>query len=972
MGILSGCKPRKEVLKGDLDDAIFAADFGDLIAGKAPKVYGDAKTFIQNTHPAQQLCKIAEVVFGRLADSKEAGATIQLSTGFGGGKTHTLMALFHLAKHIDDPSFGIELLPAAGRPKEVHVVASDMSKAGQPIFSQYRDIRIHSLWGDIAYQLGGEKALRSLGEADHPEKQPTESLMTKWFPAAPTLILLDEIVIYMASLSEQGQGNLLSFLNKLSSVVSKRPQTVFVVTDPADQRAYAKQSQKVGDAILAAALKLDDIFGRKINNFDPIDKEASKVIVRRLFEKVDPGAAQEASASYHSLYERVSREAPGSIPPASTTPDYARMIVECYPFHPRLMETAQGRLGALQEFNKSRGTLRLFARILRSIWETGQDIDLITAGDIDWSSSRIQADLLQRLNKDNFKAVVSSDLEKHARELDGPIPRGIHTRVSSALLLESIPMQANSGLDPADLTLAVLRPDEAGPEPSEALDRLVGVCWHTYPLAGGRGWQFRYEPNIIKQIEERMSNIPIEDARSRVFSEAQGYFQGPVFKLSAWPANPRQVPESSDLQLALCENDQIAKAVCAYSDDSNPQAPMSRRFRNAIFAVTATQAALSMAIDKAQRLMAAEAIERDYKTGETGKLVRDQLQRIMPELRKQFRLQTCRAFDRVVFAGGTSFPIEEKYQVSEEMIMQKAQGQTCLWKYLGDKSLVYLPGDAVDVARFLKEILPGATPIPNQPGVYSAKAVHERFLSAPSLRLIPDGGVVRQTVLKAVKEGKLVVRLADGRAYDKDGCVEGPEGSRRRIPGDLTTLSLEEAVLLTTRGSDVEAVWLKEDQLGKAPKGGAVRGDPLPPPVRPVRASTWAKAEEYAKERPLLKIELIAHSPVEAQSLLVLAQPLNAETVMLTIDSGGDLKDGGKVFLKMEDVKPTHALKPFDTAQRFYTATSEGGSYEAILYLAFGPSGRLGLDSVFRTLGDSATEGISLNADFDKPQGGRS
>ena len=83
MGVLKSCKPRKEVLQGDLDDAVFAADFGNLVAGKAPRVYGNAKTFFQNTHPAKQLCKVVETVFERLADAKESGATIQLSTGFG-------------------------------------------------------------------------------------------------------------------------------------------------------------------------------------------------------------------------------------------------------------------------------------------------------------------------------------------------------------------------------------------------------------------------------------------------------------------------------------------------------------------------------------------------------------------------------------------------------------------------------------------------------------------------------------------------------------------------------------------------------------------------------------------------------------------------------------------------------------------------------------------------------------------------
>ena len=137
MGVLGACKPRKEVLKGDLDDAIFAANFGDLINGDAPKVYGDAKTFFQNTYPAKDLCKIVQAVYERLASTKEGGTTIRLSTGFGGGKTHTLMALWHLARNIDDPAMGTELLPAAGRPDSVTEVAIDAGKAGVPEFASH-------------------------------------------------------------------------------------------------------------------------------------------------------------------------------------------------------------------------------------------------------------------------------------------------------------------------------------------------------------------------------------------------------------------------------------------------------------------------------------------------------------------------------------------------------------------------------------------------------------------------------------------------------------------------------------------------------------------------------------------------------------------------------------------------------------------------------------------------------------------
>ena len=140
MSILKSCKPRKEVLEGELDDAIFAADFGQLIDGTAPKVYGDASTFFQNTEPTPDLKAVCKTVFRALAEKKGGGQLIRLSTGFGGGKTHALMALWHLAKKINDLNMGAELLPAAGRPKDVKVLANDAQKAGIPVFSTHKNV----------------------------------------------------------------------------------------------------------------------------------------------------------------------------------------------------------------------------------------------------------------------------------------------------------------------------------------------------------------------------------------------------------------------------------------------------------------------------------------------------------------------------------------------------------------------------------------------------------------------------------------------------------------------------------------------------------------------------------------------------------------------------------------------------------------------------------------------------------------
>jgi hypothetical protein len=802
MGVLSGCVPREDVLNGVLDDAIFAANFGDLIAGKAPPVYGVAATFFQNTHPAAPLCKVIQSVFARLADATEPGATIRLSTGFGGGKTHTLMAMWHLAKNISNLSLGIDLLPAAGRPKSVTVVAVDAAGAGVPEFAAHGKVKVKSLWGEMFHQLDPKNGLNVLGDADDPEGSPSEDQLERVLPKGPILVLLDELVIYMAKLSPRGQGNLLGFLNMLSSVAGKRRQMVVVVTDPGSQAAYATEAAEIAKTVTRVETKLDDVIGRKATDYDPIGEETAKVIARRLLQSIKSSSAQTASAAYHSLYQRVAADSPGLIPADVVDPKYAKRIVDCYPFHPRLLKTASDRLQALQSFQRSRGVLRLFARIIRSVWDAQRDVELITAGDIDWTDEGIQGDLLHRLDRVEFKAAIEADVKAHADELDGGKP-GVHRRVASAVLLESIDLKASSGLEPDDLTLAVLRPDEAGSEPAEAIDRLMGVCWHTYPTTTGKGCVFRYEPNVLKQIEQRRTTVPIEDARRRVEAEAQGYFTGPTFTPYNWPSSAKQVPESAKLQLALCENEKIAKAVCAYSDDSDPASPMPRGFINAILAVTATPASITSAVDRAQRMLAALEIDKENK-GDSGKLVREQLKRILPDLTKQFQVQTRRAFDVVVLPGGVVKHLDEKYQVADEQILAKPHGQAVLRKFLDENTLIYQPGDALDAPRFMKDVLAGATPI--EPDVYTAKAVHERFLSAPRLRLIPDGGIVRQTVLKALAEGKLVIRLvADGRCFDSTGCVEGSPGKRRRTTDSLPTIALDETVLITPAESAAAA-----------------------------------------------------------------------------------------------------------------------------------------------------------------------
>ena len=969
--LYTACAPRPEVLQGDLGDAIFAADFGHVVEGRAPSVYQDAQEFFQNTHPAAPLKNVIKTVFSRLADPNEAGATVRLSTGFGGGKTHTMIALWHLASHVKDTAVGTELLEAAGRPPRVAVAGIDGEKLGANVCGQHGDTVTHSLWGELAYQLGGAEGYAKIADQDDPETAPDSASVRALLPeGTPVLILMDEIVKYMVKLSDRGSNSVLAFLGSLISEVGARRQAVLVITDPAAQVAYQQQSTQLSEKLKesAAASKVEDELGRKTSNYDPIGNESAQVIVRRLFDKVDKKAADAVSAEYYTTYKRVSEADTEMLPHEAATMDYAKRIVECYPFHPRLLETAQNRLGAMENFQKSRGTLRLFARILRDAWDSRIDVPLLTAGEIDWGSERIQADLLQRLDKDAFKPAVDADVIRHAGSLDANFGTDIHRRVASALLLESLPMTANTAMDKRDLTLATLRPADVGNEAGEAIDRLLSVCWHTYKDDTGRKYQFRYEANINKLIEERAKTVPLEDARAAVRSLAQSYFGGTTFKLIPYPAIPRSVSDSTDLKLVLTDNQALAQAVCDFADDSDPSAKVRRDFRNAVFGIAPDAAALDEAVQQMRSKIAADEIEKEEKS----KTIKEQIkqQRIITARRATIR--TMRAFTRIVFQGKKAVTLDEKYLVPEESPLEgpATRGQDKVKDFLDDNKFIYQPGESPDVDLMLDFVVKGSTPSTDYDGAYPASAVHERALRSEKLRLLRDADPIRRSLLNAVTQGKLVVRLPSGEVYDGAGCVSGPVGARLRSAKSLTTLALNSDVFVAPTAASCVSAWTKTDdtKIKDPPAGAGTSGETTKPSYKPdtMIASSWDQAINSAAKRPLNTLILKASTTNAAKTLANIAQPFGSQSLTLSVSLLGSLKDGGNGYFMVSNVKANGVLKPLDTAAMLMRAMTDEAQLEVQLDLAFGDGGLTDAAPKIMQAEATASDGVTLEAFFGK------
>ncbi len=499
-----------------------------------------------------------------------------------------------------------------------------------------------------------------------------------------------------------------------------------------------------------------------------------------------------------------------------------------------------------------------------------------------------------------------------------------------------------------------MRRDEAGNEPAEALDRLSGTCWHLYPMSvTANGWQFRYEPNILKQIEQRMTQVSREDALDRLRADVQKSFQGGFAKLLSWPPDAKAVSDRPELQLALCDSEAVAKSVVAHEDDT-PGSESLRTYRNAIIAIAPDAGGLEKSIQRMQRLVAAERIEDETPNTEAGKLAHEQLKKQRAELIKTLKLEAARTFNRLVLGDRAVLNIDERFIVPPESSPLKLpSGQDAVRSFIEDRNLIYGPEDSLDPGFFVDRVFNGAVPALVQPEARTTSALQRRFLAAQGLRLVSDPSVIRASILRAVEQGRLAVRWEDDTTFDKDGAViDGPGGTRRRDSGrKLHTLPMDETTLVAEIGSTIANDWLKIHGFSEPSKPGELPLPPPPPPGSgPATATDVDLAGALADKRPLLSIRIKCTSAADAQRALGAASPLGASSVTIEADLAGDMKDGGKLGLRIGEAKVGAAIKPLTLAQTLGNALASGGSVRVEVVLDFGRDGKPDLGAMIRSM----------------------
>ncbi len=576
------CTPRDDVLAGGLADNHFAAQLDKIVRDPASyPVYGDPDRFFELTHPTSGLKTLISRTFGRLAgahgDAGEHGV-IRAETSFGGGKTHGLIAVYHLAKGARPTNLADFVDPAtvpAGPVQVAAVVGDVLDPVNGLATNGHRSL---TLWGEVAAQLG-EHAWAAFEKSDNDRTAPGTETIREAFAGQPTIVIVDEIAQHFRQLAESGNedvrrsaAQLPVFLKNLFEVAMGNPNVVIIVTLASSRDAYGEETDELAALMDAAGAeyrgRLEEahsVLARSGQVVQPAtDNEIGEILKRRLFASIDPQAAKAAADAYKDLYERLGRTE--NLAGGAEHPDtYAQRVAASYPFHPELVRVLDKRLGDIPNFQRARGALKLLAEVVAGIWETASDAEVINVADIDYSRDEVLHHLTVSIGRPDFEGVAAADLagpDSHAAAVDASRFAGRRpyaTRACRTVFAHSLEQKGGVGASRNDYLLGTLRADDEPTFVDEALADAEKVCWHL--AYDGTRWRFHTEPNVNKIIEDEKRNIPntavstaVDDLVERVFPA-----DGSVAPIH-FPSGPAQVKDDDKLRVVVVHHYRLMAA----------------------------------------------------------------------------------------------------------------------------------------------------------------------------------------------------------------------------------------------------------------------------------------------------------------------------------------------------------------------------------------------------------------------------
>ncbi len=556
--------PHPDVASGRFQQAEFAADLGQVHRGEGSAEYRDPREFYQRTYITEGLRHLLSNALRRL-NGAGGDPVVELQTNFGGGKTHSMLALYHLFSGASPSELqGVEEVierAEGARPLKANravLVGTALSPAETR--TKPDGTVVHTLWGEMAWQLLGKEGYAFVADADQRGVSPgSDSLRELFNAASPCLVLIDEWVAFLRNMykvdglpSGSFEANL-TFAQALTEATKLVPQALVVASIPASNIEIG------GEGGFEALERIQNTFGRVESAWRPASTEESfEIVRRRLFQPLDHTKAPLRDAvvrAFCDLYREQSSEFPG----AAREADYERRMKAAYPIHPELFDQLFNQWSTLDRFQRTRGVLRLMASVIHHLWERNDSSLLILPSSVPIDASPVQFELTNYLEQ-NWVPVIEHDVDGPQslplqQDRDNPnLGRySASRRVARTLFMGSAPTlnSANKGVDDRQIKLGCVQPGESVATFGDALRRLTDRATHLY-VDGSRYW-FSTQPSVTRVAQDRAVRFKQdevqEEIRRRIRDDVKT--RGDFARVHAMPSGSSDVPDDQEARLVV-------------------------------------------------------------------------------------------------------------------------------------------------------------------------------------------------------------------------------------------------------------------------------------------------------------------------------------------------------------------------------------------------------------------------------------
>ncbi len=577
-------QPHPDVAEGRYRVAEFAADLAQVSRGEGAIEYRDPVEFFNRTYVTEGMAGLLVESLQRLS-GQGGEPVIQLKTAFGGGKTHSMLALYHMVRggiSIDRiPSLkpimeraGLDKLPKAN---VAVIVGSSLDPTRKKNPANLPKYTVNTIWGEMAYQLvtsAGRPDLYSIvSDADRRGVSPgSDALKNLLNNCGPCLILMDELVAYakkiygVDGLPAGSYDNFITFIQEITEAARASENSIVVASIPESEIEIG------GEAGKTALETIEHTFGRMESIWKPVAaNEGFEVVRRRLFLPCrDTQARDMVCNAFSSLYQENSSD----FPTETKEVEYRDRMVSCYPIHPEIFDRLYGDWATLERFQRTRGVLRLMAAVIHELWMGNDSSAMIMPGTIPLNTPNVRDELVRHL-PDTWNSIID-------REVDGkdsiPYQKDQSTtrygrlhaarRVARTIMLGSAPStsalrdQTLRGLEASRIRLGVVQPGQSIADFNDALNTLHGSLSYLYNNQNGTRFWYDTKPTLRKTSEDRASQVSDADVVMEIETRLRKLRrESPFSGLHICPASSNDIPDEQAARLVVLRPEDTFRRV---------------------------------------------------------------------------------------------------------------------------------------------------------------------------------------------------------------------------------------------------------------------------------------------------------------------------------------------------------------------------------------------------------------------------